>query len=267
MRCDRVDFEPGGIAYRHTHPGPGIRYLLFGAITIDSLGAEHTLGPGEAWFERGPDPVLATTAAGRALGLRTRHAAARGVGRPAHDPLRRSRRRRQAQDPARDDLPRAAGARVDAQRRAGPGRPARAARGRPGLRRARRELPGRPRRAPRRAAAARSSPATRAARRTWPRPTASSPAARACAWSRAGRGRRTPPTACTPRFRTRRRCCCSSGRWRATPSGARASRSSTTAPCTGRSRSGRRRSTTPRACPRSSPARSPSRPPGGPGRS
>ncbi len=63
MRCDRVDFEPGGIAYRHVHPGPGIRYLLFGAITIDSLGAEHALGPGEAWFERGPDPVLATTAA------------------------------------------------------------------------------------------------------------------------------------------------------------------------------------------------------------
>jgi quercetin dioxygenase-like cupin family protein len=62
MRCDRVDFEPGGIAYRHTHPGPGIRYLLFGQITIDSLGAAHTLGPGEAWFERGPDPVLATTA-------------------------------------------------------------------------------------------------------------------------------------------------------------------------------------------------------------
>ena len=46
MRCDRVDFEPGGVAYRHTHPGPGIRYLLFGAITIDSQGAEHTLGPG-----------------------------------------------------------------------------------------------------------------------------------------------------------------------------------------------------------------------------
>jgi quercetin dioxygenase-like cupin family protein len=63
MRLDRVDFEPGGIAYRHTHPGPGIRYLLFGEITIDSLGATHTLGPGEAWFERGPDPVLATTAA------------------------------------------------------------------------------------------------------------------------------------------------------------------------------------------------------------
>ncbi len=64
MRCDRVDFDPGGVAHRHTHPGPGIRFLLFGQITIDSLGAVHTLGPGEAWFERGPDPVLATTAAG-----------------------------------------------------------------------------------------------------------------------------------------------------------------------------------------------------------
>ena len=32
LRCDRVDFPPGGVAYRHTHPGPGIRYLLFGSI-------------------------------------------------------------------------------------------------------------------------------------------------------------------------------------------------------------------------------------------
>ncbi|MEN3284423.1 MAG: hypothetical protein V7607_5563 [Solirubrobacteraceae bacterium] len=62
MRHDRVDFEPGGIAYRHTHPGPGIRYLLFGRITIDSDDTVRTYGPGEPWFERGPDPVLATTA-------------------------------------------------------------------------------------------------------------------------------------------------------------------------------------------------------------
>jgi hypothetical protein len=61
MRCDRVDFGPGGIAYRHTHPGPGIRYLLSGEITIETEGHEHTYGPGEPWFERGPDPVLATT--------------------------------------------------------------------------------------------------------------------------------------------------------------------------------------------------------------
>ncbi len=63
MRCDRVEFEPGGIAYRHVHPGPGIRYLLYGQITIDSEGTVASYRPGQAWFERGPDPVLATTSA------------------------------------------------------------------------------------------------------------------------------------------------------------------------------------------------------------
>ena len=28
MRCDRVNFPPGGIAYTHVHRGPGIRRLL-----------------------------------------------------------------------------------------------------------------------------------------------------------------------------------------------------------------------------------------------
>jgi quercetin dioxygenase-like cupin family protein len=59
VRCDRVDFPPGGIAYRHTHPGPGIRCLLFGAIRIDTGGESHEYGPLDAWFERGPDPVYA----------------------------------------------------------------------------------------------------------------------------------------------------------------------------------------------------------------
>jgi quercetin dioxygenase-like cupin family protein len=58
MRCDRVDFPPGGVAHRHTHPGPGIRYLLFGSIRIES-GPVDTYGPGEAWFESGPEPVYA----------------------------------------------------------------------------------------------------------------------------------------------------------------------------------------------------------------
>jgi len=59
IRCDRVDFPPGGIAYLHTHPGPGIRCLLFGAIRIETAGASHEYGPLDAWFERGPDPVYA----------------------------------------------------------------------------------------------------------------------------------------------------------------------------------------------------------------
>ncbi len=61
MRCDRVEFEPGGVAHRHVHPGPGIRYLLRGQITIHSEGRASTYGPGQPWFERGPDPVLAET--------------------------------------------------------------------------------------------------------------------------------------------------------------------------------------------------------------
>src|SRR4051794_30419365 len=34
VRCARIDFPPGGIAYRHTHPGPGIRFLIHGGIEI-----------------------------------------------------------------------------------------------------------------------------------------------------------------------------------------------------------------------------------------
>ena len=59
LRLDRVDFPPGGVAYRHTHPGPGIRVLLFGSIRIESGGETHEYGPGEPWFESGPEPVFA----------------------------------------------------------------------------------------------------------------------------------------------------------------------------------------------------------------
>ena len=59
VRCDRVDFPAGGVAYRHTHPGPGIRVLLKGRIRIESAGESHEYGPGEWWFESGPEPVYA----------------------------------------------------------------------------------------------------------------------------------------------------------------------------------------------------------------
>jgi hypothetical protein len=60
-RCDRIDFPPASVAYTHTHPGPGIRYLLFGSIRIESGGETHEYGPGEAWFESGPEPVFAAS--------------------------------------------------------------------------------------------------------------------------------------------------------------------------------------------------------------
>ncbi len=60
-RLDRVDFPPGGVAHRHVHPGPGIRYLLHGELTIDRAdGGAQTYRAGEAWFEGAEDPVLAT---------------------------------------------------------------------------------------------------------------------------------------------------------------------------------------------------------------
>jgi quercetin dioxygenase-like cupin family protein len=65
VRCDRIDFPPGGIAYSHTHPGPGIRYLLAGTLAIRSEGRTTEYGVGEPWFESGPEPVHATAAGDR----------------------------------------------------------------------------------------------------------------------------------------------------------------------------------------------------------
>jgi hypothetical protein len=63
MRCDRIDFPPGGVAYRHTHPGAGIRRLLFGSIRIEGPDGTHDHGPGGAWYEGVDYPVLATASA------------------------------------------------------------------------------------------------------------------------------------------------------------------------------------------------------------
>jgi hypothetical protein len=60
LRCDRVDFPPGGIAYRHVHPGPGIRRLLHGQLTIESPDGTHTYEAGESWHEGADHPVVAT---------------------------------------------------------------------------------------------------------------------------------------------------------------------------------------------------------------
>jgi len=59
LRCDRVDFPPGGVAHLHTHPGPGLRVLIKGRIRIDTQGESHEYGPFEWWYETGPDPVFA----------------------------------------------------------------------------------------------------------------------------------------------------------------------------------------------------------------
>ena len=60
VRCDRVDFPPGGVAYRHVHPGPGVRRILHGELTIERDGDARTYRAGDSWFEDADDPVVAT---------------------------------------------------------------------------------------------------------------------------------------------------------------------------------------------------------------
>ncbi|HZP37829.1 MAG TPA: cupin domain-containing protein [Methylomirabilota bacterium] len=63
MRCDRVDFEPGGVAPWHRHRGGGIRCLLRGRLEVTvGEAAPRTVAPGEAWFESGREPVQAVAA-------------------------------------------------------------------------------------------------------------------------------------------------------------------------------------------------------------
>ena len=60
MRCDRVEFDPGGEALPHGHRGGGIRCLLGGALEVRVGGQPGRLmKPGDAWFESGVEPVHA----------------------------------------------------------------------------------------------------------------------------------------------------------------------------------------------------------------
>jgi len=60
VRCDRVDFDPGGEALPHGHRGGGIRYLLEGVLEVRvGHGPGRLMKPGDAWFETGVEPVHA----------------------------------------------------------------------------------------------------------------------------------------------------------------------------------------------------------------
>jgi hypothetical protein len=64
MRCDRVDFDPGGVALPHRHRGGGIRCLVAGALEVTVGEAPpHHVRPGGAWYESGREPVLARASA------------------------------------------------------------------------------------------------------------------------------------------------------------------------------------------------------------
>jgi hypothetical protein len=60
FRLDQITSAAGRIADRHQHPGPGIRCLLEGTFNAEQAGhAARQLYPGDAWWETGPDTVVA----------------------------------------------------------------------------------------------------------------------------------------------------------------------------------------------------------------
>jgi len=59
FRLDQITSAAGRIADRHQHPGPGIRCLLEGTFNVESVESERNLMPGDAWYETGPDTVVA----------------------------------------------------------------------------------------------------------------------------------------------------------------------------------------------------------------
>lgn len=60
IRLDEVSFPPGAVAYRHTHPGPGFRYLRHGALQLQADDHAFGAAPGDVWFEPAASPVRAT---------------------------------------------------------------------------------------------------------------------------------------------------------------------------------------------------------------
>ena len=63
LRCDRVDFDRGGIARPHRHRGGGIRCLLNGRLDVTvGQGTARAMRPWDAWFESGKEAVLAVSA-------------------------------------------------------------------------------------------------------------------------------------------------------------------------------------------------------------
>ena len=57
MRHDRIDFPPGGIAYRHTHPGPVFISVIEGTLTFyehgDPTCAPKVVSKGQGYVDTG----------------------------------------------------------------------------------------------------------------------------------------------------------------------------------------------------------------------
>lgn len=60
FRLDTVTFPAGANAWRHVHPGPGIRHLLQGELSLEADDHTAVMTAGDSWFEAANSPVQAT---------------------------------------------------------------------------------------------------------------------------------------------------------------------------------------------------------------
>lgn len=86
FRCDRVDFPAKACTPRHGHKGPGIRRLIHGAVMAEVGSELRRLGPGDAWFESGQDPVVGRNLASTSAFVRAMVLPERLHGRPTFVP-------------------------------------------------------------------------------------------------------------------------------------------------------------------------------------
>ncbi len=61
LRMDEVSFPVGAVAHRHIHSGSGWRYLVSGALRIESNTGAQTMNVGNCWFEPANTPVRAVS--------------------------------------------------------------------------------------------------------------------------------------------------------------------------------------------------------------
>lgn len=66
LRLDQVTFPPSAVAWRHVHPGDGIRYLTQGELRIIGDDHEELETPGDPWFEAAHTPIRAEASADHA---------------------------------------------------------------------------------------------------------------------------------------------------------------------------------------------------------
>lgn len=59
FRCDSIEMPKGGGAPLHVHPGPGLRCMVYGSMTVDDKGHVEEYGPGEWWYETNVQPIVA----------------------------------------------------------------------------------------------------------------------------------------------------------------------------------------------------------------